>query len=74
MQAVSNRTGPNIVPDELVDPQADNIRAKSGADISRAQLLRAMVDALSGAAVDLTSGTSEQELKQTILAHLAGNR
>ena len=57
----------------FLDCLADNISAKSGADISRAQLLRAMVDALSEAAVDLTSATSEQELKGTILSRLARN-
>jgi len=57
----------------FLDCLADNISARSGADISRAQLLRAMVDALSEAAVDLTSATSEQELKGTILSRLAGN-
>jgi hypothetical protein len=53
----------------FLDRLADHIRATSTAEISRAQLLRSMVDALTEADVDLTSATSEQELKAIILAN-----
>ena len=53
----------------FLDRLAEHIRATSAAEISRAQLLRSMVDALSEAEVDLTSATSEQELKAIILAN-----
>ena len=54
----------------FLDRIVENIRARSAADISRAQLLRSMVDALSEADIDLTSATSEQDLKTTIRARL----
>lgn len=54
----------------FLDRIVENIRAKSAADISRAQLLRSMVDALSETDIDLTSATSEKDLKSTIRARL----
>src|SRR6476661_8838685 len=50
----------------FLDRLAANIRAQSGAAISRAQLIRALLDAV----VDLTTATSETDLKATILARL----
>lgn len=54
----------------FLDRLAASIRAQSGAAISRAQLIRAVVDAISDADIDLTTATSEADLKATILARL----
>jgi hypothetical protein len=54
----------------FLDRLAANIRAQSGAAISRAQLIRALLDAVADADVDLTTSTSETDLKATILARL----
>ena len=54
----------------FLDRLAANIRAQSGAAISRAQLIRALLDAVADADVDLTSSMSEADLKATILARL----
>lgn len=54
----------------FLDRIVEDIRARNGADISRAQLLRSMVDALSDTDIDLTSATSEQDLKATIRARI----
>ena len=54
----------------FLDRLAANIRAQSGAAISRAQLIRALVDAVSDAEIDLTSSRSEADLKATILSRL----
>jgi hypothetical protein len=53
----------------FLDRIVENIRARSAADISRAQLLRSMVDALSETDIDLTAATSEKDLKTTIRNH-----
>ena len=58
----------------FLDRLAANIRAKSGAAISRAQLIRSLVDALSEADIDLTAATSENDLKATLLARLGKYR
>jgi hypothetical protein len=58
----------------FLDRLAANIRAQSGAAISRAQLIRAVVDAISDADIDLTTATSETDLKTTILARLGRYR
>ena len=47
----------------FLDRLAANIRAQSGAAISRAQLLRSLVDAVADADIDLTTSTSEADLK-----------
>src|SRR3954467_6574612 len=57
-----------------LDPRAANIRAQSGAAISRAQLIRALLDAVADADIDLTTSTSEADLKATILARLGRYR
>jgi hypothetical protein len=54
----------------FLDRLAANIRAESGAAISRAQLIRSLVDAVADADIDLTAATSESDLKLTILARL----
>ena len=58
----------------FLDRLAANIRAQSGAAISRAQLIRAVLDAVADADVDLTSSTSETDLKATMLARLGQYR
>jgi hypothetical protein len=58
----------------FLDRLAANIRAHSGAAISRAQLIRSVVDAIADADIDLTSATSEADLKTTILARLGRYR
>jgi hypothetical protein len=58
----------------FLDRLAANIRAQSGAAISRAQLIRALLDAVADADVDLTTATSETDLKATILSRLGKYR
>lgn len=58
----------------FLDRLAANIRAQSGAAISRAQLIRALLDAVADADIDLTSATSEADLKATILTRLGRYR
>jgi hypothetical protein len=58
----------------FLDRLAANIRAQSGAAISRAQLIRSLVDAVADADVDLTASTSEADLKATMLARLGRYR
>ena len=58
----------------FLDGLAANIRAQSGATISRAQLIRSLVDAVSDADVDLTKFTSEADLRATVLARLGRSR
>jgi hypothetical protein len=58
----------------FLDRLAANIRAQNGAAISRAQLIRALLDAVADADVDLTMATSETDLKATILARLGKYR
>src|SRR5207248_10215886 len=58
----------------FLDRLAANIRAQSGAAISRAQLIRALLDAVTDADIDLTTATSEADLKTTLLARLGRYR
>ena len=58
----------------FLDRLAANIRAQSGAAISRAQLIRALLDAVADADVDLTTATSEADLKTNILSRLGKYR
>jgi len=58
----------------FLDRLAANIRAQSGAAISRAQLLRSLVDAVADADIDLTASTSEADLKTAILSRLGRYR
>ena len=58
----------------FLDRLAANIRAQSGAAISRAQLIRALLDAVAEADVDLTSSTSEADLKTALLSRLGRYR
>jgi hypothetical protein len=58
----------------FLDQLAGNIRERSGAAISRAQLIRSVLDAVSEADLDLTASTSEADLKATLLARLGRYR
>src|SRR3954465_4782721 len=58
----------------FLDRLAANIRAQSGAAISRAQLIRALLDAVTDADIDLTSSMSEADLKATLLSRLRRSR
>ena len=58
----------------FIDRLAANIRAQSGAAISRAQLIRALLDAVADADIDLTTAMSEADLKATLLARLGRYR
>ena len=58
----------------FLDRMAANIRAHSGAAISRAQLIRSVVDAISDSDIDLTSARSEADLKSAILSRLGRYR
>jgi hypothetical protein len=55
---------------DFLDTMAAKIRAKSGAPISRAQLIRALLDAFADSDIDLTLARSETDLKAAILARL----
>jgi hypothetical protein len=57
-----------------LDGVVQAIRARSGATISRAQLIRALVDAAYEAQVDLSSGGSEAELRTALAARLAATK
>ena len=58
----------------FLDRLAANIRAQSGAAISRAQLIRALLDAVADADIDLTTAMSEADLKATLLTRLGRYR
>ena len=58
----------------FLDRLASNIRAQSGAAISRAQLIRALIDALSEGDIDLTTARSEKDLKATLMSRLGRYR
>jgi hypothetical protein len=58
----------------FLDRLAANIRAKTGAAVSRAQLIRALIDAVTESDIDLTAATSERELKSTLIARLGRYR
>ena len=58
----------------FLDRLAANIRAQSGAALSRAQLIRALLDAVADADVDLTAAMSEADLKATLLTRLGRYR
>ena len=58
----------------FLDRLAANIRAQSGAAISRAQLIRALVDAIGEGDIDLTTARSEHDLKATLMARLGRYR
>lgn len=53
---------------EFLDQLSAQIREKSGATVSRAQVIRALLDACAEADVDLASARSEAEVKHTVLS------
>lgn len=58
----------------FLDRMAASIRANNGSAISRAQLIRALVDAAADADIDLTASRSEADMKATLLARLGRYR
>ena len=54
----------------FLDGLALKIRTSSGAAIRRAELLRALVDALQSSSIDLTAASSESELVELLSGHL----
>ena len=53
-----------------LDHLAADIRMKTGAALSRAELIRAMIGAVQEKKIDLTKVTSEEDTMKTILAHM----
>ena len=58
----------------FLDRLGADIRAASGAAISRAHVIRALIDALSESDLDLTGATSEAELTVLLGARLGRHR
>ena len=54
----------------FLDRLIADIRAANGASISRAHLIRALVDALAESDLDLTSSRSEKDLMRVLTARL----
>lgn len=54
----------------FLDRVANDIRAKTGAAIRRAEILRALVDALESEGIDLSAAKSEADLKALLSARL----
>jgi hypothetical protein len=54
----------------FLDRLANDIRAKTGAAIRRAEILRALVDALESEGIDLSEAKSEADLKALLRARL----
>jgi hypothetical protein len=59
---------------EFLDGVAANIRAQNGTPVSRAQLIRALVDATADARIDLTEARGEADMKAIILERLSRYR
>ena len=53
-----------------LDRLAADIRAKTGAAIKRAEIIRALIDVLTESGLDLTATKSEAELKDILTARL----
>jgi hypothetical protein len=58
----------------FVDRLVADIRAANGASLSRAHLIRALIDALADSDVDLTDSRSERDLMKLLAARLRGGR
>jgi hypothetical protein len=54
----------------FLDQLARDIRSNTGATMSRAQIIRAFVDSIRDAGIDLTSATSEADLRSVVTARL----
>ena len=57
-----------------LDHLAADIRAKTGRPIKRTELIRGILDAVLESKLDLTSATSEQEIKNALAAKLRRNK
>jgi hypothetical protein len=55
---------------QFLDELAASVRERSGTPASRAQLIRALVDAVAASDVDLTAAGSEAEMKAILLERL----
>jgi hypothetical protein len=55
----------------FLDALTESIRAKHGSTISRAQLIRSLVDAVSEAQLDLTSCSSPADVKGAMVSRLS---
>jgi hypothetical protein len=55
----------------FLDRVTASIRARNGRRVSRAQLIRAFVDSIDEANLDLTALASERDLKQALVERLA---
>ena len=55
---------------EFLDSLGRSIRGRTGAVLSRAQLIRALVDAVADAGLDLSSTRSESDLKASLVSRL----
>jgi hypothetical protein len=53
-----------------LDRLAADIRAKTGAAIKRAEIIRALIDALAASDLDLTAAESEEKLKTILTTRL----
>ena len=58
----------------FLDGVAATIRAQNGTAVSRAQLIRALVDATADAGIDLTTARGEADMKAMILDRLSRYR
>ena len=58
----------------FLDRLGADIRAASGAAISRAPVIRALIDALGESALDLTAARSESDLRAVLTARLGRHR
>lgn len=54
----------------FLDRIASDIRAKTGAAMARAELIRAMVDAVFDSGVDLSSAASEEDVRRALAGRL----
>jgi hypothetical protein len=55
----------------FLDRLAADMRAKTGAAVKRAEIVRALVDALAESSIDLTMATGEADVKALLLARMA---
>lgn len=57
-----------------LDQQALNIRRRTGAVISRSDIVRALVDAFLAAGVDIRDAETEDDVRRTILARMGAGQ
>ena len=56
----------------FLDRLSSDIREKTGRAIKRAELIRALIEMLSESDIDLTSATSEADIKARLVQAVAG--